>query len=51
MGSCRHRKRKEPGGGICWEAPRPTPCASYCYPGWLGGTRLGLRGQLREALR
>lgn len=49
MGSCRHRKRKELGGGICWEAPRPTPCASYCYPGWLGGTRLGLRGQLREA--
>lgn len=43
-GSCGHRKRKELGGGICWEAPCPTPCASYCYPGWLGGTRLGLRG-------
>lgn len=44
-GSCgHHRKRKEAGGGICWEAPGPTPCASHCHPGRLGGTRLGPRG-------
>lgn len=43
-GSCGHGKRKELGGGICWEAPSPTPCASCCHPGRLGGTRLGLRG-------
>jgi hypothetical protein len=29
----------------------PHPLRKLRYPGWLGGTRLGLRGQLRKVLR
>lgn len=49
-GSCGHRKRKELGGGICWEAPSPTPCASHCHPGWFGWDPPGPEGQLKRAL-
>lgn len=49
VGTERGRSRE---GGICWEAPGPTPCASrLLLPRLVGWDPPGPEGQLRKALR